>query len=121
MPLSTSPFSAAYRNETSRNSTSPRARSIATGPPSPSLGESRISNTLSPAAIPCCKGPTMPTRRLSGAVISSSAVRKEVNSPMEMPLTRTCRIATYITAARPSAAIICTTGFDTALTVISFM
>jgi hypothetical protein len=71
--------------------------------------------------MPCCSGPTRLTSRRSGAVTSSSAVRKEVNSPMVMPRASTSRIATYMTAARPSAAIICTTGFETARTVMSFM
>ena len=71
--------------------------------------------------MPCCSGPITLTSRRSGAVTISSAARKDVNSPTVSPLSSTSLIAMYMTAARPNEASICTTGFDTALTVMSFM
>jgi len=60
--------------------------------------------------MPCCKGPNTCTSRRSGAVIKSSAVRKAMNSSTRISRVNTCWMEKNSTPARPSAAIICTTG-----------
>ena len=65
----------------------PRTRSSGLRPDlKSSVGSSSTSNTLAPAASPCCSGPSAVTSVRMGAVVSSSAVRKPQNSPTVISL-----------------------------------
>ena len=111
-----------YSKLTSRNSTAPETRPSARPDLKSSDGVSSTSNTLAPAARPCCSGTNESMSRLSGAVVMSIAVRKPMNSS-ERQRARSQSGAAPPTGCRRDAseAMNCTTGLLVARAAMSFM
>ena len=87
----------------------------------PSVGWSRSSNTLWPAAMPCCSGPLMLHQAAQRRGDEHQRRQKAEKSSTCMSCANTWRMATYSTPPAPWRRCSCTTGLLTALARASFM